>query len=192
MELFSGLLSALGLSGAAGLNAYIPLFLVGVLANLGLVQLDQPFDLLGNTWTLLVIFLVGLADFVGDKIPGVDHVLHLLSGWVGAAAGAILFASQAGVADLSPALAAALGLLVAGGVQTGRAAVRPAATALTAGVGNPVVSAAEDGLSLGLSVLALFVPSLAVLGLLGLVWWAWRLYRRWAQSRSAVRTQVGA
>ncbi|ADY25398.1 hypothetical protein Deipr_0225 [Deinococcus proteolyticus MRP] len=184
MEVFSGVLSALGLSGAAGLNAYIPLFLVGVLANLGLVQLDQPFDLLGNTWTLLVIFLVGLADFVGDKIPGVDHVLHLVSGWVGAAAGAVLFASQAGVADLSPTLATALGLLVAGGIQTGRAAVRPAATTLTAGVGNPVVSTVEDGLSLGLSVLALFVPALAALGLLGLVWWAWRLYRRWGQRRA--------
>ncbi|MDO4263002.1 MAG: DUF4126 domain-containing protein [Deinococcus sp.] len=184
MELFSGLLSALGLSGAAGLNAYIPLFLVGVLSHLGLVQLDQPFDLLGNTWTLLVIFLVGLADFIGDKIPGVDHVLHLLGGWVGAAAGAVLFASQAGVADLSPTLAAVLGLIVAGGVQTGRAAVRPAATAFTAGVGNPVVSAAEDSLSLGLSLLALFVPALAALGLLGLLWWGWRLHHRWRRQRT--------
>lgn len=184
MELFSGLLSALGLSGAAGLNAYIPLFLVGVLANLGLVPLDAPFDLLGNTWTLLVIFLVGLADFIGDKIPGVDHVLHLVSGWVSAAAGAVLFASQAGIADVSPAVAAVLGLVVAGGVQAGRAAVRPASTALTAGVGNPVVSTVEDGLSLGLSLLALFVPALAVLGLLGLLWWGWRLYSRWQARRA--------
>lgn len=186
MELFSGLLSALGLSGAAGLNAYIPLFLVGVLANLGIVPLDAPFDLLGNTWTLLVIFLVGLADFVGDKIPGIDHVLHLVTGWVSAAAGAVLFASQAGVADISPSLAAILGLLVAGGVQAGRTAVRPTSTALTAGVGNPVVSTVEDGLSLGLSVLALFVPALAALGLLGLVWWGWRMYRRWQLHRQQV------
>ncbi|MFC6618217.1 DUF4126 domain-containing protein [Deinococcus radiophilus] len=190
MELFSGFLSALGLSGAAGLNAYIPLFLVGVLANLGLVSLDQPFDLLGSTWTLLVIFLVGLADFIGDKIPGVDHVLHLVTGWIGAAAGAVLFASQAGVADVSPALAGVLGLIVAGGVQAGRAAVRPAATTLTAGVGNPAVSTAEDALSLGLSVLALTIPALAALGLVGLLWWGWRMFTRWRAWRRSAAPMV--
>ncbi|WP_261663148.1 DUF4126 domain-containing protein [Deinococcus sp. Marseille-Q6407] len=179
MELFSGLLPALGLSGAAGLNAYIPLLLVGLLAHQGLVTLSPPFDLLGNPWTLLVIFAVGAVDFIGDKVPGIDHLLHLLSGWVAAAAGAILFASQSGLADVSPSLAAVLGLLVAGSVQAGRAAVRPAATTLTAGVGNPVLSTVEDGLSLGLSVLALFVPALAVLGLLGLLWAGWRLWQRW-------------
>ena len=96
-----------------------------------------------------------------------------------------LFASQAGVADVPPALAAGLGLLVAGGVQAGRAAVRPAATAFTAGTANPLVSAAEDGLSLGLSVLALTVPALAGLGVILAVWWGVRLYRRWQAQRRA-------
>ena len=35
MELLSGLLSSLGLSGAAGLNAFIPLLVVGLLDRLG-------------------------------------------------------------------------------------------------------------------------------------------------------------
>ncbi|MFC6591802.1 DUF4126 domain-containing protein [Deinococcus lacus] len=183
MELFSGLLSSLGLSGAAGLNAYIPLFLVGVLAHLGLIDLAQPYDFLGNTWVLLGVFLVGLLDFVGDKVPGIDHALHLFSGWVNAAAGAILFASQAGIADVPPALSLGLGLVVAGGVQAGRTALRPVSTTLTAGLGNPVVSAAEDGLSLGLSLFSILIPPLAVLGLLGLVFLAFRLY--WRRRRAA-------
>ena len=68
MELLSGLLSSLGLSGAAGLNAYIPLLLVGLLGRFGIMDLAQPFDLLSNTWVLVGVGVIGLLDFVGDKI----------------------------------------------------------------------------------------------------------------------------
>jgi hypothetical protein len=95
--------------------------------------------------------VVGLLDFVGDKIPGVDHVLHLVGGVVNTAAGAVLFAAQSGIADVPPALSLALGLIVAGGVQATRTAVRPVATATTGGLANPVLSTAEDGASLGLT-----------------------------------------
>ena len=77
----------------------------------------------------LVVGLLGVLDFVGDKIPGVDHALHLAGGFINTAAGAVLFASQTGVADLPPALSMALGLIVAGGVHGARTAVRPVATA---------------------------------------------------------------
>ncbi|MPY67421.1 DUF4126 domain-containing protein [Deinococcus sp. SDU3-2] len=178
MELLSGLLSSLGLSGAAGLNASIPLLLVGLLARFGALDLAAPFDLLANPWVLLGIGVLGLLDFVGDKIPGVDHALHLVGGVVNAAAGAILFAAQTGVAEVPPALSLALGFVVAGGVHATRAAVRPVATATTGGVANPVLSAAEDGASLGLSVLAVFAPVLAVLGLAGVLIFAARLWTR--------------
>ncbi|OOV14331.1 DUF4126 domain-containing protein [Deinococcus sp. LM3] len=176
MELLSGLLSSLGLSGAAGLNAFVPLLLVGVLSRFGVLGLNEPFDLLGNTWVLVGIGVLGLLDFVGDKIPGVDHALHLLGGVVNTAAGAVLFAAQTGVADVPPVLSMALGVIVAGGVHATRAAVRPVATATTGGLGNPVVSGVEDGTSVLLSVLAVFAPVvgavvLAVVAVLGVRFW---------------------
>ena len=176
MELLSGLLSSLGLSGAAGLNAFVPLLLVGVLSRFGVLGLNEPFELLGNTWVLVGIGVLGLLDFVGDKIPGVDHALHLLGGVVNTAAGAVLFAAQTGVADVPPALSMALGLIVAGGVHATRTAVRPVATATTGGLGNPVVSGVEDGTSVLLSVLAVFAPVvgavvLAVVTVLGVRFW---------------------
>lgn len=185
MELLSGLLSSLGLAGAAGLNASIPLLLVGLLARFGVLDLAAPFDLLANPWVLLGVGVLGVLDFVGDKIPGVDHALHLFGGVVNAAAGAILFAAQAGVAEVPPALSLALGFCVAGGVHGARAAVRPVATATTGGLANPVLSAAEDGASLGLSMLAIFAPVLAALGLAGVLAWAVRLWRRGRQERAA-------
>lgn len=181
MELLSGLLSSLGLSGAAGLNAFIPLLVVGLLSRADVIQLNAPFDLLANPWVLLGVAVVGLLDFVGDKIPGVDHVLHVAGGVVNAAAGAVLFASQAGVADVPPALSMALGLIVAGGVQATRTAVRPVATATTAGLGNPVVSTVEDGTSLLLSALAVFAPLVAALLLVVIVV---GVYRFWSARRS--------
>lgn len=183
MELLSGLLSSLGLSGAAGLNAFVPLLLVGVLSRFGVLGLNEPFDLLGNTWVLVGIGVLGLLDFVGDKIPGVDHALHLLGGVVNTAAGAVLFAAQTGVADVPPALSMALGVIVAGGVHATRAAVRPVATASTGGLGNPVVSGVEDGTSVLLSVLAVFAPVvgavvLAVVAVLGVRFWLRLRHRR--------------
>ncbi|MFC3832640.1 MULTISPECIES: DUF4126 domain-containing protein [Deinococcus] len=186
MELLSGLLSSLGLSGAAGLNAYIPLLLVGLLSRAGVMNLAAPFDLLMNPWVLVGIGVLGALDFVGDKIPGVDHALHLLGGVVNTAAGAVLFAAQTGVADVPPALSMALGVIVAGGVHATRTAVRPVATATTGGLGNPVVSAAEDGTSLLLSVLAVFAPILAVAVLAAVAVGGYRLWSRRGGRRPAL------
>ena len=178
MELIPGLLTSFGLSGAAGLNAYVPLLLIGVLQRLGFLHLSESYALLGNTWVLLGIAVVGALDFVGDKIPGIDHALHIFGGIINAAAGAVLFASHAGLTRLDPGVSLLLGFVVAGSVQLGRTALRPASTALTGGLGNPLVSAAEDGTSLLLSVLAVFAPVLAVTLLLALVYLAYRLWQR--------------
>lgn len=186
MDLFSGLLSALGLSGAAGLNAYIPLLVVGALARFGVIDLAAPYDLLAQPWVLLAVGVVGVLDFIGDKIPGVDHALHLAGGVIHTAAGAVLFAAQTGVADVPPALSLALGVVVAGGVHATRAAVRPVATASTAGLGNPLLSAAEDAGSLTLSVLAVFLPLLSALGLVGLAVVGYRLWSGVSRRRPRV------
>ncbi|UBV42458.1 DUF4126 domain-containing protein [Deinococcus taeanensis] len=180
MELLSGLLSSLGLSGAAGLNAYIPLLLVGLFSRAGVVHLNAPFDLLAQPWVLVAVAALGLLDFVGDKIPGVDHALHVVGGVVNTAAGAVLFAAQTGVADVPPALSLALGVVVAGGVHATRAAARPVATATTGGLANPVVSTVEDGTSLLLSALAVFAPLIGALlvAVLGVA-----VYRFWTRVR---------
>lgn len=182
-QLLTPLLSGLGLSGAAGLNAYIPLLLVGLLERFGWLHLAQPFDLLASPWVLLGVAVLGALDFVGDKIPGIDHALHVFGGVLNIGAGAVLFASQSGVAGhLNPTLAAVLGLLVSGGVHATRTILRPVSTGVTAGLGNPVVSSAEDGTSLVLSVLAVFAPLLAVIALIALLLLAWRFLGRMRRS----------
>jgi heme/copper-type cytochrome/quinol oxidase subunit 2 len=71
-----------------------------------------------------------------------------------------------------------LGVAVAGVVHATKASARPLVNATTVGTGTPVVSAAEDAASLGMSLIAVFLPVLVVVVLLLLAWAAYSLVRR--------------
>ncbi len=178
-------LAAFGLSGAAGLNAWLPLFGSALAARLDWVELAAPLDDLTSNLAIAVLGVLTVADFVGDKIPVVDHVLHVLGLGVAPASGAVLFAGQTGdETGLPTLLAILLGGGTAGIVHAIRAAVRPVSTAATAGLGNPVVSLGEDAGSLALVVLAFALPVLAVALLLALVVPVALRLRRWRARRS--------
>ena len=163
MDAITSLLSALGLSTAAGLNAYIPLLVVGLLSRFtDLIHLGKPFDALENPIVLLVIAVLALLDFIGDKIPAVDHTLHAVGLIVAPIAGAIVaMAASSDAGSISPILAAICGVILAGTTQTARASARPIATATTAGVANPVISFFEDVVATALSFLAILLPVFA-------------------------------
>lgn len=158
------ILSAFGLSTAAGLNAYIPLLTVGLLARYtDLVHLNAPYDVVEHPVFLLAVAVLTLLDLIGDKIPAVDHALHLAGMIISPAAGAIVFlAANSSTGAVDPVLAAVCGILAAGATHIGRSAVRPVATATTGGAANPVISAIEDIVSLVVSILAVLAPILAV------------------------------
>jgi hypothetical protein len=158
-------LAAFGLSGAAGLNAWLPLLVAALAHRWGVVELAAPFGDLSSTTGIAVLTVLTAADFVGDKVPAVDHVLHLAGTVVHPAAGAILFTGQADVPD---AVSIVTGALVAGSVHGVRAAIRPAATVGTAGIANPALSLVEDAGSLALTVIAFALPVLAFLLVLAL------------------------
>ena len=162
-------LAAFGLSGAAGLNPWLPLFASALLARFDVVELAAPFDTLSSTLGLVLLALLMVADFVGDKVPLVDHALHLAGAVVAPVSGAILFAGQTGLETDLPTLAAVLlGGATAGSIHAGRTAVRPVSTATTGGVGNPLLSLGEDLTSLLLVVAAFVLPLLALVLLLAL------------------------
>jgi hypothetical protein len=116
---------------------------------------------------LIGLGILALVEFAADKIPGADTIVHVVQGPVTVAAGAIMFASQNSmIQEVSPGLAILVGLLTAGGVHTLRAVVRPIVTLTTMGLGGPVVSTVEDVGAIGLTVMALVAPLVAIVGLL--------------------------
>ncbi len=164
MEGIIALATGLGLATASGLNAYLPLLTIGIFARIGWIQLAEPFSFLSNIFVLLIIAALAALDFVGDKVPAVDSGLHAAGMVLSPIAGAILaLASQSDIATVSPVLVGLAGIVAAGGTHAARAAARPVVTAATAGTGNPVLSVVEDGASLGLSVLSIVLPIIALI-----------------------------
>ena len=181
MDLLLGVFTAFGLSASAGLNAYIPLLVVGVIAHYtDWITLNNPWDLLANPWVLIVLGVLVIIEMLADKIPAVNHINDAIQTFVRPAAGAIAFAASAKViTDISPVLALICGLLVAGSVHAVKSiAVRPVVTATTGGAGNVPISIAEDIFSTVMSILAIVVPVLVALLLILMVvlffWWRQR------------------
>jgi hypothetical protein len=165
LQVLSNIVTAFGLSASAGLNAYIPLLIVAVVARFTtLVQLRPPFDALTNLWVVAVLVILVLVEALVDKIPAVDSINNLIQTLVRPAAGAILFAASSNVvSNVHPVLAIVCGILVAGTVHAAKSTARPLITVATAGTGNPVVSTAEDVVSAAVSLLSILVPVLAFL-----------------------------
>jgi uncharacterized membrane protein len=189
MEALFGILSAFGLSASAGLNAYIPLLVVGVIAHYtDWITLNPPFDYLANPWVLIVVSLLLIVEMLADKIPAVNHVNDIIQTGVRPAAGAIIFAASAhAITNLHPIIAIICGLLVSGSVHIVKsAAVRPAVTATTGGTGNVPVSIAEDISATAMSVISVVVPVLGIIILVVLlalvIWWIIRRARRKRQT----------
>lgn len=168
-------LTGAGLSAAAGLNAFIPLVMVGLFARFtDFIVLPENLAWL-ESWPAIIIGLVLLAaELVLDKIPGVDHINDLLQSLIRPLVGGVIFAATAAaqVIDESnfwqdnPLVAGIVGAIVAAGVHAAKSASRPAVNAATAGTGAPVASFAEDATSVALSLIAIFVPILVIVVLI--------------------------
>ena len=113
------ILAAFGLSASAGLNAYIPLLTVSLLARFtDLITLNEPWSTLESWWIIGLLVVLSLVEFFADKFPAVNHVNDIIQSFIRPAAGAILFAASANViTDVHPVLSIGAGLLIAGSVH---------------------------------------------------------------------------
>ena len=163
--------AGIGLAACAGLRAFLPLLVTGAAARLGWINLADNFDWL-SSWPALIIFgVAAVTEVLGDKLPVVDHALDLLQSFLKPAAGAVLVAAV--VTDLTPLQSAVLGIL-AGGSAAGafhltKAKLRLASTVFSGGLANPLISLAEDGLTLAGTFLSLVVPLIMLACLAGTI-----------------------
>lgn len=183
-------LTGFGLASAAGLNAYIPLLALGLLARFtDLVSLPAGWAWLENGWVMAIVAVLLAVEVVADKVPALDSINDTVQTLVRPTAGGIVFGSgtaaqTAAVTDPGafaqsgqwiPVVA---GVVVALIVSLTKSTVRPAANVATAGMAAPVLSTIEDTVSVLLVVLAILVPVLVLVALVGMAWAAVRLIRR--------------
>jgi hypothetical protein len=189
--LFFQILAGLGLAASAGLRAFLPPLVVGLLARLDLITLRGDLDWLAGTPALIIFATAVAVEILADKVPLLDHALDVLGLVVKPAAGALVLAAP--LVDIGPVGALLLALVVggtlAGTVHVTKSALRLASTGTTSGLGNPVLSLAEDGLSLTGTVLAVVAPLLLVL-LLALSLLFLRKIVHWMQARTRPRVST--
>ena len=192
------LLTGFGLAAAAGLNAYIPLLALGLLARFtDLVTLPAAWSWLENGWVMTIVAVLLCVEVVADKVPALDSVNDTVQTLVRPTAGGIVFGS--GTAAQTSAVAdpgafaqsgqwvpVAVGVAVALMVSLTKSTVRPAANVATAGAAAPVLSTLEDVASVVLVFVAILVPVLVLVAVVVMMWAAVRIIRRRrGRSRSA-------
>src|SRR4051812_2116770 len=87
----------LGLGFASGLNAYLPLLSFAVAVRwLHWYHVNVPFAFLTSDWCIVALIILTLADFLMDKIPGVDHAWDATHTFIRPLAGVLVAAASSG------------------------------------------------------------------------------------------------
>ncbi len=184
------LASAFGLSTSSGLNAYIPMLTLALLARFtSLVKLEEPWSYITNWWIIGLLIVLLAIEELADKIPAVDTVNDVIQTLIRPTAGAIVFAAttQSSI-HMHPVLALGCGLILAGSVHAVKSGARPVLTMTTAGTANPIVSVIEDIVSAVTSFIAIIFPYLIILWCLLLITLI-VLFMRWRRHRAEERAR---
>ncbi len=166
----------LGLSAACGFRIFVPLLAMSLASRAGYLTLADSFEWVASTPALIAFGAATLLEVCAYYIPVVDNFLDTAAMPSAVVAGALVTGTQ--VADMHPWLAWSVAIVAGGGtagmVQGLTTITRQFSTLATAGLGNPIFSTFEAGASLGMTLLAIFVPIAAVFSLLFLAFFGIR------------------
>jgi len=161
---------AYALTTTAGLRGFLTLLAASIATHVGWIHPTAAFAWLGSDGAMAVLAVFSGLEFVGDKVPIVDHALHVVQTGVRPLAAAILVGATAPTESHAQlyslmALGAVNALVVHGASVTARAA----STTATLGAGNVVLSLVEDAVAIVGIVLSFVAPVVAAILALALV-----------------------
>lgn len=183
------------LAASAGLNAWMPLFLLGLSDRLiPAVELPSSWAWISSDLALWIIGGLLVLEIVADKIPALDSVNDVIQSIMRPASGGIVFGAgtsaqtvavddPAGFFSQNTWVPIVVGIVIALIVHAAKSATRVAANAVTGGLAAPVLSTAEDAASFSLAAAAIIVPILAGILLVALIITVVVLLRRWRRRR---------
>ena len=163
MEVIALLGRTAAFSFAAGINLYATVAILGLVSRFKWVQLPPQFSVFDNDLVIGIGLLLYVVEFFADKIPYLDTAWDLVHTAIRPLGGAFLAVASLG--EASPAaqgLAALLGATLAAGSHLTKAGTRAVANASPEPFSNWALSLGEDGLVVGLGVLALTHPVAAL------------------------------
>ncbi|MEO6835671.1 MAG: DUF4126 domain-containing protein [Candidatus Tumulicola sp.] len=174
---------AYALTTTAGVRALLSLTAVAVAAHFHLLHPPEAFAWLGSTAAMWTLGAFAVVEILADKVPLLDHVMHVAQIALKPAAGAILVGGSIHAQSHDAIVTLMiLGALNALGVHAAVASLRGASTIATGGIANPAVSTAEDAGSIGSLILAFIAPfaaaAIAIVFTIALAIFARIAYRR--------------
>jgi hypothetical protein len=177
----------IGLAAATGFRVFLPLLVVSAAAYTGHLPLDDKFAWLGTLPALAMLGVAAVVEILAYYIPVIDNLLDTIATPAAAVAGTVI--SAAVMTDVPPMMKWTAAVIAGGGIagltQGATALVRGHSTALTAGLGNPVIATLELVGAALLSFLAFAAPVAAVGLVVLFLWLMLRLARRlWPKADS--------
>lgn len=159
-----GRLTALlvAVSFAAGLNLYVTIAALGLLARFHVLNLPPGLSALDQTWVIALAIGLSVIEAVADKIPYFDLVWNAVHTFIRVPAAAILAYQAANT--LSPgekAMVTVLAGAVAAAAHTAKTSARVAVSATPEPFTNAVLSTSEDVAAAGITWVATVHPYLA-------------------------------
>jgi hypothetical protein len=163
METLAFLGRTLGFSFAAGINLYATVALIGLASRYGWVALPAEYAMFDNPWVIGAAIVLYFVEFFADKIPWVDTLWDSVHTFIRPVGGALV--AVAGLGEASPGtqgMIALLGGVVAASSHATKAGTRVMANTSPEPVSNWILSLLEDGLVVGLGLLAIQFPLAAL------------------------------
>jgi hypothetical protein len=192
VETVLSILIGLGLAAACGFRVFVPLLIMSLAsrAGVGHLALSPSFAWIGSTPALLSFAVATVLEIAGYYIPWLDNLLDTVATPAAIVAGIVVSAS-AMTTDVSPFLKWTLAVVAGGGTTAAfqgiTSVTRHISSFTTGGLANPVLATAEAGGAAMLSVLAITVPLLAFLIVVGLLYLGVKkvLFRFWRPAARA-------
>ena len=186
LEIAASIALGIGLAAAVGFRVFLPLLVASVAAYTGRLELSDSFAWLGTLPAVVMLAVAAVLEILAYYIPVVDNALDTITTPAALIAGTLV--SAAVMTDLPPVLKWSTAIIAGGGAagltQGVTALLRAKSTAVTGGLGNPILASAEIGGALLVSALALIAPFVALAAAVMLCWIIVRKVRHWRrQSR---------
>lgn len=139
-------------SFAAGLNVYATVLTLGLLAHTHWVVLPAGLEILGSWPVIAVSGTLFAAEFIADKIPGLDIVWNALHTFIRVpVAGLLAYRASSHLSPEMQLLATVAGAAIAMVAHSSKTAVRAIVTPSPEPVSNIALSTGEDGVAIGLT-----------------------------------------
>jgi hypothetical protein len=149
-----------GLALSSGVNTYLPLFLLALLARFGhVIHLSPRFAWLVSDQAIFILGALALCEILAQKFPVLDNVWDLLHTFLRPLAGAVAAGATLNTNNaVEVMLAMVMGGALAAAAHSTKSGLRLMSTSKSYGAANFAISVGEDAGVLTTTLLSLYAP----------------------------------